>query len=129
PFSHFALLAADAARTDSGLANSSDWDEAAVVIASAMGGERTHDGASQHLAEHHLCGKRVRLSPFTAPKLMPNAASANVGMLLGAHGPNVSPAAACASGAYAIAQAADLIRLGRAEIAAAGAAEAPCEEI
>jgi 3-oxoacyl-[acyl-carrier-protein] synthase II len=60
---------------------------------------------------------------------MPNAASANVGMLLGSHGPNVSPAAACASGAYAIAQAADLIRLGRAEVAVCGASEAPCEEI
>src|SRR6185436_4581334 len=57
------------------------------------------------------------------------AAAANVGMLLGSHGPSVSPAAACASGAYAIAQAADMIRLGRAEVAVCGASEAPCEEI
>jgi 3-oxoacyl-[acyl-carrier-protein] synthase II len=128
PVSHLALLAADEARRDSGL-DEADFEAAAVVVASAMGGERTHDGASQHLAEHRLTGRRLRLSAFTAPKLMPNAASANVGMLLGAHGPNASPAAACASGAYALAQAADLIRLGRADVAAAGAAEAPCEEI
>ncbi|MFN3651786.1 MAG: beta-ketoacyl-[acyl-carrier-protein] synthase family protein [Armatimonadota bacterium] len=128
PVSHFALLAAHAAREDSG-AGPEELERAAVVVASAMGGERTHDTSSQHLAEHKLTGKRARFSPFTAPKLMPNAASANVGMLLGSHGPNVSPAAACASGAYALAQAADLIRLGRCEVAAAGAAEAPCEEI
>jgi 3-oxoacyl-[acyl-carrier-protein] synthase II len=128
PVSQFALLAADEARRDSGLEREG-FAEAAVVVASAMGGERTHYGASRQQAEHHLSGSRIRLSPFTAPKLMPNAASANAAMLLGAHGPNVSPAAACASGAYAIAQAADLIRMGRVSIAAAGAAEAPCEEI
>jgi 3-oxoacyl-[acyl-carrier-protein] synthase II len=129
PVSHFALLAAQEAREDAGLAGEGDLDEAAVVVASAMGGERTHDGASSHLAEHKVTGKRLRLSPFTAPKLMPNGASANVAMLCGAHGPNFSPAAACSSGAYALSQGADLIRLGRADVAVAGAAEAPCEEI
>jgi 3-oxoacyl-[acyl-carrier-protein] synthase II len=130
PFSHFALLAAHEARADSGL-DDSELEWAAVVVASAMGGERTHYVASAQLAEHRLAenGRRLRLSPFTAPKLMPNAASANVALLLGSHGPNVSPAAACASGAYAIAQAVDLIRFGRAEVAVTGAAEAPCEEI
>lgn len=128
PVSHFALIAAQRAREDSGL-DEAALEQAAVLVASAMGGERSHDGGSRALVEHQLTGKRLRLSAFTAPKLMPNAASANVGMLLGSHGPNVSPAAACASGAYAIAQAADMIRLGRAEVAVCGAAEAPCEEI
>lgn len=129
PVSHFALLAAEEARTDSGLTDLDAWEQAAVVVASAMGGERTHYTSSAQLVEHKITGSRVRLSPFTAPKLMPNAPSANVAMHLGATGPNVSPAAACASGAYAIAQAADMIRLGRATVALAGAAEAPCEEI
>lgn len=129
PVSHYALLAAHAARSDSGLEGEGALEEAAVVVASSMGGEQTHDRASVHLAEHKATGCKLRLSPFTAPKLMPNAASANVGILLGAHGPNVSPAAACASGAYALAQALDLVRMGRAEVAFAGAAEAPCEEI
>ncbi|HEV3050744.1 MAG TPA: beta-ketoacyl-[acyl-carrier-protein] synthase family protein, partial [Longimicrobium sp.] len=129
PFAHFALLAAHEARVDSGLTEPNAFREAAVIVASAMGGERTHDTSSAHLAEHKHTGRRLRLSPFTAPKLMPNAASACVGMLLGAHGPNISPAGACASGGYALAQAADQIRLGRAEVAVTGAAEAPCEEI
>lgn len=129
PVSHFALLAAHAACEDSGLTAPEDLEWAAVVVASAMGGERTHYGASEQLAAHRLADRRFRISPFTAPKLMPNAAAANVSMLLGAHGPSVSPAAACASGAYALAQAADLIRWGRADVAVAGAAEAPCEEI
>lgn len=129
PVSHFALLSAQAAREDSGLTEPDALEQAAIVVASAMGGERTHYAASAQLAEHKLTEKKLRLSPFTAPKLMPNAASANIGMLFGCHGPNVSPAAACASGAYALAQAADLIRLGRAEVVVTGAAEAPCEEI
>ena len=129
PVSHFALLAAQAAREDSGLLTPEALELAAIVVASAMGGERTHYAASAQLVEHKLYEKKLRLSPFTAPKLMPNAASANIGMLFGCHGPNISPAAACASGAYALAQAADLIRLGRAEVAVTGAAEAPCEEI
>ncbi len=129
PFSWFALIAAERARVDSGLSEPGQREQAAVVVASAMGGEQTRHRASAHLAEHHLTGKRARFSPFTAPKLMPNAASANVAMLLGAHGPNVSPGAACASGAYALVLAADLIRLGRADVAFAGAAEAPCEEV
>jgi len=128
PFSWFALLAAHAACAEAGL-GPDELERAAVVIASSMGGERTHDGASRHLEEHRLTGARLRVSPFTAPRLMPNAASANVGLLLGAHGPNAAPAAACASGAYALAQAADLIRLGRCEVAVAGAADAPLEEI
>jgi len=129
PVSHFALLAAHRAQQDSGLVEHADVEGAAVVVASAMGGERTHYEGSAALTEHKLQEKRFRVSPFTAPKLMPNAGSANVGMLLGSHGPNVSPAAACASGAYALAQAADLIRLGRVSTAFAGAAEAPCEEV
>lgn len=129
PVSWFALLAASEARQDSGLEAPDALEQAAVVIASSMGGERTHYQASARQAEWKLNGGKIRLSPFTAPKLMPNAASANVGMFLSAHGPNVSPAAACASGAYALAQAADLIRLGRAEVAVSGASEAPCEEI
>jgi 3-oxoacyl-[acyl-carrier-protein] synthase II len=129
PVSHFALVAAHAAREDAGLESPEVLADASVVVASAMGGERTHFGASKQLTEHQLSGGKLRLSAFTAPKLMPNAASANVGLLLGSHGPNVSPAAACASGAYAISQAADQIRLGRARVAVTGAAEAPCEEI
>jgi len=128
PVSMFALLAADAARRDCGL-EAPQMESAAVLVASAMGGERTHDGASRQLAEHLLAGAKLRFSPFTAPKLMPNAASACVAMLLGAHGPNASPAAACASGAYALAQGADLIRLERSQVVVAGAAEAPCVEI
>lgn len=129
PVSWYALLATHAARADAGLEDDPHLEAAAVLVASAMGGEQTHHDASRRLTQHQLAGTRPRFSPFTAPKLMPNAASATAGMLLGAHGCNVSPAAACASGAYALAQALDLIRLERADLAFAGAAEAPCEEI
>lgn len=128
PVSQFALIAAHRARESAGLLQT-DLGPASVSVSSSMGGERTHDAASRLLAEHLLTGKRLRLSPFTAPKLMPNASAANVSILLGAHGPSTGMSAACASGAYSIAQAFDWLRLGRAELAFAGASEAPCEEI
>src|SRR4051794_40031076 len=62
PVAHFALVAAHQAREDSGLSDPRDWEEAAVVLASAMGGEHTHYSASAQLAEHRVTGKRLRIS-------------------------------------------------------------------
>jgi 3-oxoacyl-[acyl-carrier-protein] synthase II len=128
PLSHFALLAAHQARLDSGLTGPADMEEAAVVLSSAMAGLKTISEVNHRVVEHALTGKKVRLTPYGVPKMMPNAASANVAILLGAHGANFSPAAACASGAYGIALAADLLRAGRADVAVAGGVDAPCVE-
>lgn len=66
----------------------------------------------------------ARMSPFTITGLMTNAPAAHVGLLVGARGSVHAPVSACASGAEAIALGADQLRLGRADVAVVGGAEA-----
>ena len=65
-----------------------------------------------------------RVHPLTVPRLMPNAAASHLTMEFGLRGPSYAVASACASANHAIAQAADLIRMGRAEIMLTGGADA-----
>jgi len=84
-------------------------------------------GAVEAVLENHLTlldkGPR-RVSPFFIPKYMPNDVVAEVSLISGAKGPNFGSVSACASSAHAIGLAADLIRLGYADLMIAGGAEA-----
>ena len=66
----------------------------------------------------------ARVHPFTVPRLMPNAAASQVSMDQMLRGPGFAIASACASSAHAIGQAADLIRMGRADVMLAGGSDA-----
>ena len=90
----------------------------AVVVGSAFGGIMTSE------SEHESFEDRGRVSPFAIPMLIPNMPAAQVGMQLGLRGPTMLVASACAASNDAIGQAANLIRLGRVEVALAGGAEA-----
>ncbi len=90
----------------------------AVLVGSAFGGILTSE------QEHSAFAIRGRVSPFAIPMFIPNMPAAQVGMQLGLHGPTMLVASACAASNDAIGQAANLIRLGRAEVALAGGAEA-----
>ncbi|ROO88152.1 3-oxoacyl-[acyl-carrier-protein] synthase II [Actinocorallia herbida] len=92
----------------------------AVVIGTGIGGAITM--LEQY--EMILDGKARRVSPNTIPMLMPNGPSAYVSMELGAKGGARTPVSACAAGAEAIAFAADLIRLNKADVVVTGGAEA-----
>jgi 3-oxoacyl-[acyl-carrier-protein] synthase II len=65
-----------------------------------------------------------RVFPLVVPMLMPNGPAAAVGIDLGARAGVHTPVSACASGAEAIAYAADMIRSGRADVVVAGGTEA-----
>jgi 3-oxoacyl-[acyl-carrier-protein] synthase II len=70
----------------------------------------------------------TRVSPFTVPRLMVNAASGNVSILFGIHGPNTAVATACATGSHAIGDAMRLIQQDLADVMIAGGSEAAlCE--
>lgn len=92
----------------------------AVVIGTGTGGALTMLGQDDVL---EASGVR-RVSPHTVPMLMANGPAAWVSIDLGARGGAHTPVSACASGAEAIAQGLDLIRLGRADVVVAGGAEA-----
>jgi 3-oxoacyl-[acyl-carrier-protein] synthase II len=64
-----------------------------------------------------------RADPLFIAKSSPSAASMQVGMMLGAKGPNSSVNSLCASGADAIGAALNFIRLGYADVMIAGGAD------
>src|SRR5260370_16085539 len=65
-----------------------------------------------------------RISPFTIPKLMVNAASGQVSIRWGLRGPNSAIATACASAANAIGDAFKAIQNGWADVMITGGSEA-----
>lgn len=91
-----------------------------VVVGTGIGGLATIE--EQHAAL--LKGGPRRVSPFMVPRLMPNGAAATIAMRFGLHGPNLSVASACATGAHAVGEALEMIRSGRADLVLAGGSEA-----
>ena len=64
-----------------------------------------------------------RYHPFVVSMLMPNAASAAVGIKFSLTGPNVTYCVACASGTVAVGQGYRAVREGRVDLAVAGGSE------
>ena len=119
-----ALIAAEEAWLDAGLGlgadNPIDPETLAVCLGTGIGGLHTLLGQWDIYKER---GPR-RVTPFTIPMLMANAAAANVGLLVNAAAAVHAPVSACASSNEAISLAVDQIRLGRADIVVAGGTEA-----
>ena len=91
-----------------------------VMISSGIGGIMTLSEQMVVLQERGAS----RISPFLVPMMMPDMASGQVSIMLGAKGPNYAVVSACSSGADAIGQAFEAIRRGDADVVLAGAAEA-----
>jgi 3-oxoacyl-[acyl-carrier-protein] synthase II len=70
-----------------------------------------------------------RINPLFATRIGPHMASVQVGILLGAKGPNSSVNSACASGADAVATAYDHIQLNYADVMLAGGTDACIAEL
>jgi len=70
-----------------------------------------------------------RADPLFITKSTPSGASMQVGMMLGAKGPNGAVNSLCASGTDAIGTAANFIRLGYADVMVAGASDASLEPV
>jgi 3-oxoacyl-[acyl-carrier-protein] synthase II len=65
-----------------------------------------------------------RVSAFTVPAMMPNAASGQIAMELGFSGPNACITTACAAGAHGVGEAYRYVKHGMADLAVAGGTEA-----
>ncbi|XP_047069224.1 3-oxoacyl-[acyl-carrier-protein] synthase I, chloroplastic-like [Lolium rigidum] len=124
----YALVAAKKALESAGLAPESnamdkiDKERAGVVVGSGMGGIRAFSDGVENLVTKG-CRK---ISPFCIPHAITNTGSAMVAMdaAVGFRGPNYSISTACASSNHCFHNAADQIRLGRADVMVAGGAEA-----
>jgi nodulation protein E len=121
-FAQFALVAAGEACRAAGLElRDGERSRAGVAIGSGMGGVVTQDDRYHKLYAEGI----TRLHPFSIPRIMNNAAAAQVSMRWGLGGPTLSLATACAAAAHAIGEAAEMIRADRADVMIAGGAEAP----
>src|SRR5205085_1169387 len=98
-FAQFAQVAAIAAVQDSGLDFShEDPYRCGVVAGSGIGG--LNEFEDQHA--RFIQGGATRISPFVIPKMIPNAAPANISIHFGLCGPNTAVSTACASSAHAL---------------------------
>ena len=120
-FSQFAVAAAVEAWRDAGYgdANRPDMDRVATVFGVGIGGIDVTGENYKILFDRGP----DRLSPLAVPELIPNEAPGNVSIAIGAKGPCLTVATACASSTDAIGLALDMIRAGRADVAIAGGAE------
>src|SRR5580704_1345133 len=120
-FGQFGMAASISAVNDSGIDfEKTDRYRCGVIIGSGIGGIETLEEQNRVLNVRGLS----RVSPFTVPRLMVNAASGNVSILFRLHGPNTAVATACATGSNAIGDAARYIQFDQADVMIAGGSEA-----
>ncbi|MCA3005063.1 MAG: beta-ketoacyl-ACP synthase II [Planctomycetaceae bacterium] len=120
-FSQFGLAAAIEAVGHSGIDFSKeDPERCGVIVGSGIGGIETIEVGENLLREKGP----DRVSPFTVPKLMANAAAGNISIRFGLQGPASTHATACASSGHAIGDAMHVLRRGEADVMVVGGAEA-----
>lgn len=120
-FAQFAMAASMSAVEDSGIDFSKYPPHACgVIIGSGIGGLNEFETQHSTMLEKGPS----RISPFTIPKLMVNAASGQVSIRWGLRGPNTAIATACASAANAIGDAFKILQEGQAEVMVTGGSEA-----
>jgi len=98
----------------------SNRDRVGILIGTGIGGIITI------IEQYDVMKERgpERVSPFLIPMMISDGASGNIAIRVGARGPNMALATACASGTNALGEAAEMIRRGAADTMIAGASEA-----
>ena len=97
-----------------------DPERCGVVVGSGVGGIKTIEDGEILLRERGP----ERVSPFTVPRLMANAAAGNISIRYGLQGPASTHATACASSGHAMGDAMHVLRRGEADAMIVGGAEA-----
>ncbi len=125
-FSQYAVGAAIQAVNDSSLDfTKEDLYRVGVIVGTGIGGIQEIE--QQHI---RLLDKGVRkVSPFTVPRLMANAACGNIAIQYGLKGPNIAVTSACASGTHAMGEAFCNILAGRSDVVVTGGTEAALSPI
>jgi len=120
-FTQFATVATLEALEQSGLKiDDVNRDRIGIVIGTGIGGIGTIMEQADVMRERGA----DRVSPFLVPMMISDSAPGMLAIRVGARGPNMAIATACASGNNAIGEAMDIIQRGSADAMITGGAEA-----
>ncbi len=117
---HLAVAAAELAAEHAGGLPPVEPVRAGVCVGTGLGGVASLEAA---VRVHDERGPK-RVSPYTVPAYMPNAAAAALALRAGWRGPCETLTTACASGTHSVAAGARLVADGRCDAVLAGGAEA-----
>lgn len=123
-YEQYALVAAMEAVKDSGMdLEAEDKNRIGVVLGVGIGGIHTFE---EEAGNYAVNGAEMgpKYNPFFIPKMIADIASGQISIQYGFHGPNYTTTSACASSTNALADAFNLIRLGKANVMVTGGAEA-----
>ena len=123
-YTQYALAAAQMAIKDSGMdLETVDKNEIGVVLGVGIGGIKTFE---EEAGNYAVNGPQLgpKFNPFFIPKMIADIASGQISIQYGFRGPNYTTTSACASSSSALADAFNLIRLGKANAIVSGGAEA-----
>ena len=121
-FCQMAVAGADMAIKDSGMdLEKINKDRVGVIYGVGIGGLKTMQEELEYYSEHKDTPK---FGPFFIPKMIGDIAPGHISIRYGFHGPNYATTSACASSTNALADAFNLLRLGKAEVIVAGGSEA-----
>lgn len=122
-YTQLAIISAMQGVKDAGLdLEKEDLNRIGVIYGVGIGGIKTFEDEVTYYGQHMEDGPKF--SPFFIPKMIGDIASGHISIHFGFHGPNYTTTSACASSTNAIADAFNLIRLGKANIIVSGGAEA-----
>ena len=122
-YTQLAFISAIQAVKDSGMdLETIDKNRIGVVFGVGIGGIKPFEDEVKYFALHEADGPKF--NPFFIPKMIADIAAGQISIHFGFHGPNYTTTSACASSSNAIADAFNLIRLGKADMILSGGAEA-----
>ena len=123
-YCQYAVAAATQAVEDSGMdMETVDKNRVGVVFGVGIGGMHTFEEEVENWTK---TGATLgpKFSPFFVPKMIADICAGHISIKYGFHGPNYITSSACASSSNALADAFNLIRLGKANVIVSGGAEA-----
>ena len=124
PYCQYALSAAIMAVEDSAMdLEKINKNRVGVIFGVGIGGMKTYE---EEVTAYAKTGETIgpKFNPFFIPKMISDICAGHISIKYGFHGPNYITSSACASSSNALADAFNLIRLGKADIIVSGGAEA-----
>lgn len=123
-YTQLAMVAAMEAVGDSGIdLDTVDKNRIGVIYGVGIGGIHTFEEEVLYYGQVKD-EQGPKFNPFFIPKMIADIAAGQISIHFGFHGPNYTTTSACASSSNALADAFNLIRLGKADIILGGGAEA-----